>query len=160
MSGSEQENHSENPLLGAPEGTSGDAPKAEYQVGYKRPPLQTRFNPGQSGNPKGRPTGRPNAKTTMARVINERVAVREGQKSRNVTKLEAMLQAHTLKAIKGDTRSASIVIGLVTRMGLLGELEEQTLAALPQDDQTIVADFLRRNTGSADPNVADGLEEE
>ena len=27
----------------------------EYEVGYGRPPVATRFAPGQSGNPKGRP---------------------------------------------------------------------------------------------------------
>jgi len=29
-----------------------------YAVGHKKPPLHTRFPPGQSGNPKGRPKGR------------------------------------------------------------------------------------------------------
>ena len=114
MSGSEQEDHSENPLLGAPEGTSGDAPKAEYQVGYKRPPLQTRFKPGQSGNPKGRPTGRPNAKTTVERVMNEKVSVHEGEKTRHMTKFEALLQAQTMKGMKGDARSAGMVVNVMT----------------------------------------------
>jgi Family of unknown function (DUF5681) len=61
--------------------------KGEYAVGFGRPPAQTRFKPGQSGNPKGRP----NAKTTVARVINETIPVREGQKTRHMSKLEAML---------------------------------------------------------------------
>jgi hypothetical protein len=29
-----------------------------YRVGYGRPPLETRFKPNQSGNPKGRPRRR------------------------------------------------------------------------------------------------------
>ncbi len=29
------------------------APVAPYKVGYKKPPLHTRFKPGQSGNPSG-----------------------------------------------------------------------------------------------------------
>ena len=28
-----------------------------YSIGYKKPPLGTRFRPGKSGNPKGRPKG-------------------------------------------------------------------------------------------------------
>ena len=59
------------------EKTSG-SPSGE--VGYGRPPKNTRFKSGQSGNPKGRPAGRPNAKTTIARVISEKVPVREGEK--------------------------------------------------------------------------------
>src|SRR5689334_15910670 len=123
---SEQENHSENPLLGAPGGTSGDAPKADYQVGYKHPPLQTRFKPGQSGNPKGRPLGRPNAKTTVARVMNEKVSVREGDKTRHMTKFEAMLQTQTMKGMKGDARSAGMVVNVMTRTGHLKDQDDET----------------------------------
>lgn len=30
---------------------------ASYEVGYAKPPVETRFKPGQSGNPSGRPRG-------------------------------------------------------------------------------------------------------
>ena len=105
------------------------------------------LKPGRSGNPHGRSAGRPNTKTTVERVINETVPVREGRQTRNMTKLEAMLQAHTMKAMKGDARSASIVIGLLTRMGLLGESETETLAVLSEEDDAILADYVRRHTG-------------
>ena len=121
------------------------ADNASYAVGYRRPPEDTRFKPGKSGNPKGRPPGRANAKTTIARVINEKVPVREGEHTRRMTKLEAMLQSHTMKAMKGDARSAGLVIGLVTRTGLLNDQEEEILAALSDEDAAIVSDFLRRN---------------
>jgi Family of unknown function (DUF5681) len=32
--------------------------RRDYAVGFRRPPANTRFKPGQSGNPKGRPKGR------------------------------------------------------------------------------------------------------
>jgi hypothetical protein len=143
---------------GEPVAAPGNVRKGDYEIGYGRPPARTRFKPGQSGNPSGRPAGRPNPKTTVARVINEKVSVREGQKTRNMTKLEAMVQAHALKAIKGDARSASIVIGLVARMGLLGEPEDETLAALPQEDAAIVDDFLRRIAGSDKSDASDAKE--
>jgi hypothetical protein len=101
-----------------------------YAVGFGRPPSQTRFKPGQSGNPKGRPVGRSNAKTTMARVINESIPVREGQRTRNMTKLEAMFH---MKAVKGDARSAGIVLGFAKQMGLLTDTESETGAALPEE---------------------------
>lgn len=116
-----------------------------FEVGYGQPPMHTRFKPGESGNPRGRPAGRPNAKTTVARVINETVPVHEGERTRKMTKLEAMLQAHTLKAMKGDSRSASIVIGLLMRMGLFADPEGEAIAAVPEQDIAIVNNFIRRN---------------
>jgi len=132
------------------QGASDTAPSIEpsagdqdYEVGYRRPPKHTRFPPGQSGNPKGRPPGRANSKTTVARVINEKVPVRESDKTRNMTKLEALVQSHAMKGIKGDAKSASLVIGLMVRMGLLGDQEDEAVALSPDDD-AIFKDYLRR----------------
>jgi Family of unknown function (DUF5681) len=158
MSKQKRENHTVNATPCESDVSSGMPGKGQYQVGYGCPPIHTRFKPGESGNPSGRPAGRPNAKTTVARVINEKVAVREGQKTRNMTKLEAVVQAHAMKAMKGDARSASIVIGLVIRMGLLGEQEDETLAASPQEDAAIVNDFLRRSAGSEKSDALDAKE--
>ena len=32
-----------------------DNDESDFPIGYKKPPLETRFKPGQSGNPSGRP---------------------------------------------------------------------------------------------------------
>jgi len=79
----------------------GDETPDKHKVGYRRPPKHTQFKRGQSGNPRGRPQGRANAKTIVSRAINEKVTIREGDKARDMTKLEGMLQAHLVKAIKG-----------------------------------------------------------
>jgi hypothetical protein len=152
MLGRDQEGDTIEPASPEPDAGSRKHRKGEYAVGFGRPPTQTRFKPGQSGNPNGRPVGRPNAKTTIARVINETIPVREGQKTRNMTKLEAMFQAHTMKAVKGDARSAGIVLAFAKQMGLLTDTESETGVALPEEDAAILNDFLRRHSGSADGN--------
>jgi hypothetical protein len=119
------------------------------KVGYRRPPRRTRFKKGQSGNPNGRPQGRANAKTIVARAINEKVTLREGETKRAMTKLEGMLQAHMVKAIKGDARSANLVINLVTRLGLLAETENKTFTALSEEDHAILDEYVRSKTGPA-----------
>jgi Family of unknown function (DUF5681) len=129
MSEHDQENEAGQPNMVEPQVVSGDNNTiAEYKVGYKRPPVHSRFKPGQSGNPKGRPAGGANAKTAVQRVMNERVSVRRGQKTSTVSALEAMVQAHAVKAIKGDARSAAMVINVMNRTGLLADQEnERTL---------------------------------
>jgi hypothetical protein len=148
----DQDNDVIEPVVSESEAGSKKPRKGDYTVGFGRPPAQTRFKPGQSGNPNGRPVGRSNAKTTVARVINETIPVREGEKTRHMTKLEAICQAHTLKGIKGDARSAVIILGLAKQMGLLTDAEGETGAALPEQDAAILDDFLRRHSGSADGN--------
>jgi hypothetical protein len=140
-------NHKESAAPDEPDIDTNKTPKGETSVGYGRPPTDTRFKPGKSGNKRGRPPGRANAKGTIARVINETVPVREGDRTRKMTKLEAVLQAHTMKAIKGDGRSASILIGLVSKLGLLGESETETLAQLSEEDDAILEDYVHRHAG-------------
>jgi hypothetical protein len=105
-----------------------------YKVGYGRPPIEHQFKPGESRNPRGRPAGRKNNKTIFAQILRETIAVREGTKSRKMSKCEALLQAQTLKGIKGDTRSANLIIGLATRLRLLGD--EPTNDNAKPDDQS------------------------
>ena len=47
------------------------------EVGYGKPPVHSQFQPGKSGNPKGRPTSTKNLKTDLAQELAERVQVTE-----------------------------------------------------------------------------------
>src|SRR5690348_11340448 len=76
-----------------------------YDVGYGRPPRDTRFRKGQSGNPRGRPKGAQNAARIAQRILNEKIVVRENGTRRTMTKLEAMLKQLTNKGISGDLRA-------------------------------------------------------
>ena len=86
----------------------------DYKVGYGRPPEETRFRKGQSGNPKGRPKGAKNLGGLFQRMLGEAVNVREGERTRSMSKVEAMLQNLLLKAIKGETRSIAQVLALIS----------------------------------------------
>ena len=143
--------------LPASRGAAPPAP-ADYEVGYRRPPDHTRFSKGRSGNPNGRPKSSANAKTIVSRAISEKVTIREGDKPRAVTKLEGLLQAHLIKAIKGDARSASLVIGLVAKLGLFADTEKEPLRTLSEADQAILEDYVRSQTGTADTKTENGLE--
>jgi hypothetical protein len=90
---------------------------ASWQVGYKRPPLHTRFKPGQSGNPKGRAKGTQNLRTLFNRIMNEQVSVREGTRVRKVSKAEAVLRGLILGAMKGDPKNVVTMFRLAEQTG-------------------------------------------
>lgn len=114
-------------------------------VGYGCPPKHTRFQPGKSGNAKGRPKGRRNLKTELELELHQRILVREGDRQTRVTKRHAVLKAQLAKAIKGDTRAAAWVFELVGRLldpdgtGSAGSARQ-----LSPDDRAILADYAAR----------------
>jgi hypothetical protein len=79
-------------------------------VGYKRPPVDRQFKPGQSGYPKGRPKGRKNLKTIFVEVLNKKVKLRDKNGTRTVSKLEAMIEVITNKALAGDPHAFARII--------------------------------------------------
>jgi hypothetical protein len=120
-------------------------------VGYRRPPLRTRFKPGQSGNPKGRPKGTANLRTDLKNELAERIRVREGERDLRVSKQRAMLKALVAKALKGDARAANVVLGLVAKL-FEPEAERTVVADLTAVDQEILERFLaRRMSGDVSP---------
>ena len=48
-----------------PEPPIAPEPQRDYEVGYGKPPRQTRFSKGQSGNPRGRAPGAKDLKTLL-----------------------------------------------------------------------------------------------
>ena len=51
---------------------------ARYRVGYGKPPKQHQFQPGQSGNRKGRPKGAKNKATLLREILDRKIEVRNG----------------------------------------------------------------------------------
>jgi len=117
--------------------------KREYAVGYGRPPIHTRFASGVSGNPRGRPRGSKNLKTDVLEEIGEKVTVREGEKSRPISKQRAIVKAVVLRALRGDAKAATTLIGLLLRFqeGAPGEDVPIELAA---EDLAILDRFAER----------------
>ena len=88
-------------------------PTGSYPIGYGKPPAQTRFKKGKSGNPTGRPKGTPNFATALERALGEQVVVNEGGQRRTVTKLEATVTQLANKAAMGDLRATKQLVPVV-----------------------------------------------
>ena len=120
-----------------------------YEIGYGRPPRQTRFKPGQSGNPRGRPRGRGNMKTVVKRVMSEKVAVRQGEATRSVPMGQAILLAQASKAVKGDSPAAKTVLG----HWAAADWQDETPAAEEADRQYLPPPA----TGPSKPTLSESL---
>jgi hypothetical protein len=96
-----------------------------YQVGYCKPPLHSRFKPGQSGNPSGRVKGSKNLKSLFHQILNEQIPLIDGDRSKKVTKAEALMRRVIIGALKGDTRSVMTVMRIAEQTGEFVEDEKK-----------------------------------
>jgi hypothetical protein len=95
----------------APEPDSGN----DYEVGYGRPPVATRFRKGSSGNPGGRPKGSRNIASILKCELDRKIVVKEGGRPCKRTKREVLIAQQVNAAAKGDTRSAHAVLELIEK---------------------------------------------
>jgi hypothetical protein len=94
--------------------------KRDYEVGYRKPPRQTRFTKGQSGNPRGRSPGAKNLKTLVSEALNEFVIVSESGGRRKITKREAIVTQLVNRSASADFRAIKILLDMVR------DIESQT----------------------------------
>jgi uncharacterized protein DUF5681 len=85
----------------------------DYEVGYGKPPRHTRFEPGRSGNPRGRPPGAKNMKTLLSKALNELVIVTEPGGRRKVSKREAIVTQLVNRSAKADYKAIQILLGML-----------------------------------------------
>ena len=111
----------------------------DYEVGYEKPPVGTRFKRGVSGNPKGRPKGTKNLKTDLQEELQEQIIVHEGNKEKQLSKQRALLKSMMARAMKGDTRAANLILNMVYR--LLEEEPDEGGEDLTADELAILESF-------------------
>jgi hypothetical protein len=112
-------------------------------VGYGRPPIESQFKSGESGNPNGRPKKSRNLKTIIRNALTANVTVREGEKKRSVSKLEGIVLRQLESALKGNDKAALATLKMAAQVGLLdvGEMEFET-PRLSAGEQKIIDELL------------------
>ena len=114
-------------------------PSATYKTGYRRPPTEHQFKPGQSGNRKGRPKGSRNTATLLREILDRKIEVRSSSTVRKISVREAMLTRFTESALKGDTKSAAF---LLQRYDAGETAHEQLNEAVTRDEQEIIDTYM------------------
>jgi len=88
----------------------------DFEVGYAKPPKNTRFKPGQSGNPAGRPKAPRSLVRDLLEVMYETVTLGEGETRETLSKQHSILRSLAAKAMDGDPKAAALIIELVQRL--------------------------------------------
>jgi uncharacterized protein (UPF0216 family) len=122
-----------------------DDDKADYKVGYKKPPLHSRFKKGQSGNARGRPRGSKNFSTLLTDALNEPVVVTEDGRRRKISKRELGFKQLANKFAMAEAQATKMLLGLML------ERERLAAAAAPAErpsfgaaDEKVIANLLKR----------------
>ena len=123
--------------------------KDDYDIGYGKPPKDTQFKKGQSGNPKGRPKGTKNFKSDLMEELSELVLISEDGKQRPVSKQRALLKRAMQKGLEGDIRAIGMFAGWVLQFLDIGSAEADSDELSP-DDEAILQRFL---SDSSNDNV-------
>ena len=91
---------------------SKDKPKSDYEVGYGKPPVATRFKPGQSGNPKGaKRKVRPSSISEALQIaLLKRETVIIDGKRRRMSRLEIISERMVVNAAKGDLNARQEIL--------------------------------------------------
>jgi Family of unknown function (DUF5681) len=110
-----------------------------YTVGYGKPPVHSRFRPGQSGNRAGRRKGVRNLMTDVQRTLKVPVSLNAGGRSRRISTQEGALLVLREKALKGDARALDRLIELASRFN--NEAGGTAAPALFAEDQAMLAAY-------------------
>jgi Family of unknown function (DUF5681) len=126
---------------------------AEY-VGYRHPPKGTRFKAGESGNPKGRPKGSRPVGSMLRDIIQQKVSVTEGGKTRKLPAIEVMFRRLANDAMRSDQKAIKLLLSLVDRYSESPEAKIELNEMLAEDEE-ILARYLPGGSNSCPPPERD-----
>lgn len=83
-----------------------------YKVGPGKPPLETRFKPGESGNPNGVPKGTRQMRTIIREIFETEILAVDPKTNepRKMTMGEAIAMAQFKQATKGNTKAFNALL--------------------------------------------------
>ena len=116
---------------------------SSYDVGYAKPPKHSQFQPGQSGNPKGRKKGSKNWKTRIQHMFDEPITLQVNGQPKSMSRGEAITNVLMAKALKGDVPALRMAINLMNDVA--GQRDAEALAA---PDYSDAAERFRKLAGA------------
>jgi uncharacterized protein DUF5681 len=106
------------------------------EVGYRRPPVRSRFQPGHSGNPSGRPKHRLSFLRDIALALDALTTGADGA----VTKQRAFAESLVNGALARDPASVKILASIAVALSV-NEANDEELNA---QEKALIEEFDRR----------------
>jgi hypothetical protein len=97
---------------------------ADYDVGYKKPPKEHQYKPGQSGNRSGRPKRCDDLSHQFRRVLKQRAKVMENGRQAKILKTEIAMTQALNKAAAGDLKAFQAILKASESLGVTVEENE------------------------------------
>ena len=116
-----------------------------YRVGYGRPPLETRFKPNQSGNPKGRPRRPQSLRAVVEKVLEEKVEIRVGDRILRMSNRQAFARTAFRRAFNGDPKLLRALVLLMRAEVGSEPPEDETATRVSASDEAILDAYLARH---------------
>src|SRR6516164_1491424 len=90
--------------------------RGDYEVGYKRPPKETRFKKGNNANPRGRPRGSKNLATLLNEALNTPAETVEDGTRRQRTKRDVVIAQLVDQSANADLRATKLLLDMLHKL--------------------------------------------
>jgi uncharacterized protein DUF5681 len=132
---------------------AGDGPK-NYEIGYRKPPVATRFKIGNNANPRGRPRGSTNLAAMLRHALDAPAVNPDGKRRRRPTKRELMIRSLVERSAGADLAATKLLFELLRKADPQAvAAEPATIGARGEDALTLLKERLARlaRAQAADP---------
>lgn len=127
-----------------PSGSDGD-----YEVGKGKPPVHSRWKPGECGNPRGRPRKAKNTATIAREALDRSLPVIVHGRKHNMSVRAVAFRKLADKAASGDGKALTLLLSLANQLQSSDpDAEGRTVSS--ENDAEIIAEFLRRRAEQED----------
>ena len=122
---------------------------SHYEVGYRKPPKQTQFKKGASGNPSGRPKGSRNLGTIIRKAARQRIKVTDQNGERRISKVDATAIQLANQAASGNQRAMQLFLHLYLAC-VDSEQREVLVETTEEADRLVMQSLVQRIRESGD----------
>jgi hypothetical protein len=117
----------------------------QYDIGYGKPPVSTRFQKGHSGNPKGRPKKVRGLDESIAEKLDDLVCIHRDGRAEWVTKRELGIIVLVRHALGGKIAALRKVFAYIRQMEPPPDKAAFRIEYVPDPPETVLAETMKED---------------